>query len=166
MPRIAGIDIPEKKKIRFALRYIHGIGPKASDVVLAEAEVDGETRAKDLTDQEVSQIATVIDAGHIVEGSLRRQVQQHIQRLKDIREAMPDVVPYTPAGRGKVFFEDDSELLRVCLKALHSRPRYVVASPRSKVLLPGEHKEKALQLCRAHMQKQRKPSKRKGSRGR
>ena len=85
MPRIAGIDIPEKKKIRFALRYIHGIGPKASDVVLAVAEVDGETRAKDLTDQEVSQIATVIDAGHIVEGSLRRQVQQHIQRLKDIR---------------------------------------------------------------------------------
>ena len=60
------------------------------------------------------------------------------QRLKDIREAMPDVVPYTPAGRGKVFFEDDSELLRVCLKALHSRPRYVAASPRSKVLLPGE----------------------------
>ncbi len=72
MPRIAGIDLPEKKKIRYALRYIHGIGPKASDVILSEAEIDGDKRASELTDQEVSQIATVIDAGHIVEGSLSR----------------------------------------------------------------------------------------------
>ncbi len=85
MPRIAGIDIPEKKKIRFALRYIHGIGPKASDDILAAAEIDADKRANELTDQEVSQIATVIDGGYIVEGSLRRQVQQHIQRLRDIR---------------------------------------------------------------------------------
>ncbi len=85
MPRIAGVEIPEKKKIRYALRYIHGIGPKAADVILAEAEIDVDKRANELTDQEVSQIATIIDAGYIVEGSLRRQVQQHIQRLKDIR---------------------------------------------------------------------------------
>ena len=85
MPRIAGIDLPEKKKIRYALRYIHGIGPKASDDILASAEIDADKRANELTDQEVSQIATVIDGGYIVEGSLRRQVQQHIQRLRDIR---------------------------------------------------------------------------------
>jgi small subunit ribosomal protein S13 len=85
MPRIAGVDLPEKKKIRFALRYIYGIGPKYGDAILAEAGVDMDKRAKDLTDQEVSQIATVIDASYIVEGALRRQTQQNIQRLRDIR---------------------------------------------------------------------------------
>ncbi len=85
MPRIAGIDIPEKKKIRYALRYIYGIGPKASDDILSEAEIDGDRRAQELTDQEVSQIATIIDGAYIVEGALRRQVQQHIQRLREIR---------------------------------------------------------------------------------
>ncbi len=85
MPRIAGIDIPEKKKIRYAMRYIYGIGPKASDDILSEAEIDGDKRAQELTDQEVSQIATIIDGAYIVEGALRRQVQQHIQRLREIR---------------------------------------------------------------------------------
>ena len=85
MPRIAGIDIPEKKKIRYALRYVYGIGPKASDDILSEAEIDGDRRAQELTDQEVSQIATIIDGAFIVEGALRRQVQQHIQRLREIR---------------------------------------------------------------------------------
>ena len=85
MPRIAGIDIPEKKKIRYAMRYIYGIGPKASDDILSEAEIDGDRRALELTDQEVSQIATIIDGAYIVEGALRRQVQQHIQRLREIR---------------------------------------------------------------------------------
>ena len=85
MPRIAGIDIPEKKKIRYALRYIYGIGPKASDDILSEAKVDGDTRAHELADQEVSQIAAIIDGAYIVEGALRRQVQQHIQRLREIR---------------------------------------------------------------------------------
>ncbi len=85
MPRIAGIDIPEKKKIRYAMRYIYGIGPKASDDILSEAEIDGDKRANELTDQEVSQLATIIDGAYIVEGALRRQVQQHIQRLREIR---------------------------------------------------------------------------------
>ncbi len=85
MPRIAGVDIPEKKKIRYAMRYIYGIGPKASDDILSEAEIDGDKRAQELTDQEVSQIATIIDGAYIVEGALRRQVQQHIQRLREIR---------------------------------------------------------------------------------
>ncbi len=85
MPRIAGVDIPERKKIRFALRYIYGIGPKFADNILAEAGVDPDRKASELSDQDVTQIATVIDANYIVEGALRRQVQQNIQRLRDIR---------------------------------------------------------------------------------
>lgn len=85
MPRIAGIDLPENKKIRYALQYIYGIGPLFADEILKETGIDPDRRAKDLNDQEVSSIATLIDANYIVEGALRRQTQQHIQRLKDIR---------------------------------------------------------------------------------
>jgi len=85
MPRIAGVDIPERKKIRYSLRYIYGIGPKFADLILAEAGVDPDKRASDLSDQDVTQIATIIDANYIVEGALRRQLQQNIQRLRDIR---------------------------------------------------------------------------------
>jgi small subunit ribosomal protein S13 len=85
VPRIAGVDIPDNKKIRYSLRYVYGIGPKSADLILGEAGIDGGKRAKELTDQEVGQIATIIDGAYIIEGALRRQVQQHIQRLKDIR---------------------------------------------------------------------------------
>ena len=85
MPRIAGVDIPETKKLRYAMRYIYGIGPKFADDILAEASVDPDKRARELTDQEVGLITAAIDAGYIVEGALRRQIQQHIQRLRDIR---------------------------------------------------------------------------------
>ncbi|HVP73655.1 MAG TPA: 30S ribosomal protein S13 [Phycisphaerales bacterium] len=85
MPRLAGIDIPEKKKIYFALQYIYGIGPKFAKDILTEAGIDVDRRANTLTDQEVSSIATVIDGGYIVEGALRRQTSQHIQRLRDIK---------------------------------------------------------------------------------
>ncbi len=90
MPRIAGVDIPDKKKIRYSLRYIHGIGPKSADRILTEAGIDGELRAGELSDQDVGQIASIIEAGFIIEGTLRRQVQQHIQRLKDIRSYRGD----------------------------------------------------------------------------
>jgi small subunit ribosomal protein S13 len=85
VPRIAGVDIPDKKKIRYSLRYVYGIGPKSADQILGEAGIDGGKCAKELTDQEVGQIASIIDGAYIIEGALRRQVQQHIQRLKDIR---------------------------------------------------------------------------------
>src|SRR5262245_57808304 len=85
MPRIAGVDIPEKKKILYALQYVHGIGPKFAKDILGEAGVDADKRANTLTDQELSSITTVIDGGYIVEGALRRQVSQHIQRLRDIK---------------------------------------------------------------------------------
>ncbi|MGD9692236.1 MAG: 30S ribosomal protein S13 [Phycisphaerales bacterium] len=85
MPRIAGIDVPERKPIRYALEYIHGIGPKFAQDILREAQIDPMKRAAQLTEQEVSAIAGIIDANYLVEGALRRQVQQNIQRLKDIR---------------------------------------------------------------------------------
>jgi small subunit ribosomal protein S13 len=85
MPRIAGIDIPERKKVRFALRYVHGIGPKFADDILEAASVDPDKKAGELTEQEVSQITAAVDDGYIVEGALRRQVQQNVQRLRDIR---------------------------------------------------------------------------------
>jgi len=85
VPRIAGIDIPDRKKIYYALQYVHGIGPKFAADVLAEAQIDPNRKASDLTEQEVAQIGTILDNGYLVEGALRRQVGQNIQRLKDIR---------------------------------------------------------------------------------
>ncbi|MBI69198.1 MAG: 30S ribosomal protein S13 [Phycisphaerae bacterium] len=85
MPRIAGVDIPENKKVRYSLRYIYGVGPQTADDILKELDIDPETKARDLSDDEVGRIAGYIDANLIVEGSLRRQIQQNIQRLRDIR---------------------------------------------------------------------------------
>lgn len=85
MPRIAGVDLPDRKKIRYALRYIYGVGPKIADDILAEAGIDPDRRANELTDEETSRIAQIIDSGLVVEGGLRRQTQQNIQRLRDIR---------------------------------------------------------------------------------
>ena len=85
MPRIAGIDVPDKKKILFALQYIHGIGPKFATDILAEAKINPDTRSNEVGEAQLAQINSIIDAGYLVEGALRRQVQQNIQRLKDIR---------------------------------------------------------------------------------
>jgi small subunit ribosomal protein S13 len=85
VPRIAGIDVPEKKKIYFALQYIHGIGPKFARDILAEAGVNPDQRANEVGEQQLAQINAIIDQNYLVEGALRRQVAQNIQRLKDIR---------------------------------------------------------------------------------
>jgi small subunit ribosomal protein S13 len=85
MPRLAGIDIPERKKIYYALQYIHGIGAKVAKDILAKCGVDGDRRANTLDDKELASIAQCIDSGHVVEGALRRQVAQDVQRLKDIK---------------------------------------------------------------------------------
>ena len=90
MPRIAGIDIPEKKKIRYSLRYIHGIGPRFADDILAQAGGDPDRRAGELTEAEVVQIASIIDNEYVVEGALRRHNAQNIQRLRDIRSYRGD----------------------------------------------------------------------------
>ena len=85
MPRIAGIDVPDKKKILFALQYIHGIGPKFAADILKEAKINPDARANEIDENALASINALIDANYLVEGALRRQVQQNIQRLKDIR---------------------------------------------------------------------------------
>ena len=84
MPRIAGIDIPDKKKVKIALRYLYGIGPTNAMQILKEAGIDPEKRANQLTEGEVAQIVGIIDRDHPVEGALRRKVQQDVARLRDI----------------------------------------------------------------------------------
>ncbi len=85
MPRIVGVDIPNEKRVVIALRYIHGIGPHHSSEILREARINEDTRAKNLTEDEISRIAAIIDRGFVVEGQLRRQVAQNVARLKDIQ---------------------------------------------------------------------------------
>jgi small subunit ribosomal protein S13 len=85
VPRIAGIDVPEKKKILYALQYIHGIGEKFAKDILTEAKVNPDQRSSELDETSLARINAIIDASFLVEGALRRQVSQNIQRLKDIR---------------------------------------------------------------------------------
>ena len=84
MPRISGVDIPADKPIRISLRYIYGLGPKNSDLILKELAIDGQRRAKDLTEEELAKIIGIIDRSYLVEGALRRSIQQNIARLRDI----------------------------------------------------------------------------------
>jgi len=85
VPRIAGIDVPDRKKIYYALQYIHGIGPMFSAAILTEAQINPELRANELTEQDIAKISSIVDTSYIVEGALRRQTGQNIQRLRDIR---------------------------------------------------------------------------------
>ncbi|MBI4398531.1 MAG: 30S ribosomal protein S13 [Candidatus Omnitrophica bacterium] len=86
MPRLLGIDIPKEKRMDIAIRYIYGIGPQLGREVLDEAGIGYERRAKDLTEKEISAITAVIQKnGYKVEGDLRREVQQNIKRLIDIK---------------------------------------------------------------------------------
>lgn len=83
MPRILGVDIPANKKILYSLRYIYGIGLYTSSLILKEAGIDFDKRAKDLTEEEVSRIANIIQGRYKVEGELRREISQNIRRLID-----------------------------------------------------------------------------------
>jgi small subunit ribosomal protein S13 len=84
MPRISGVDIPPDKKIKISLRYIYGVGPTNAMSLLKEAGIDPERRAKELSEEELSKIITLIDRDYLVEGALRRSIQQNIARLRDI----------------------------------------------------------------------------------
>ena len=84
MPRISGIDIPPDKKIKISLRYIFGVGPSNAMAILKEAAIDPERRAKDLTEEELAKIITIIDRSTLVEGALRRSIGQNINRLREI----------------------------------------------------------------------------------
>ncbi|GAB5495508.1 MAG: 30S ribosomal protein S13 [Phycisphaerales bacterium] len=85
MPRIAGVDIPDNKKIYYSLQYIHGIGPKFAADILVEAQITPDIKARELDDQQVATLNSLIDTNFVVEGALRRQVGQNVQRLRDIR---------------------------------------------------------------------------------
>ena len=86
MARVAGVDIPENKRIEVALTYIHGVGPAMSKKILVLCNIGLDVRVKNLTDTDVANIRSAITAAGIsVEGELRRTVSQNIKRLKDIK---------------------------------------------------------------------------------
>jgi small subunit ribosomal protein S13 len=84
MPRIAGVDIPADKKIKVSLRYIYGVGPSNAMTILKEAGIDPERRAKELSEEELAKIIGILDKDVLVEGALRRSIQQNIARLREI----------------------------------------------------------------------------------
>ncbi|MBO7375827.1 MAG: 30S ribosomal protein S13 [Clostridia bacterium] len=84
MARIAGVDIPNSKRIEIALTYIYGIGRKSSNDILAKTGINPDTRAKDLTEEEVAKLRDEIENHYIVEGDLRRDVSLNIKRLVEI----------------------------------------------------------------------------------
>lgn len=83
MARLAGIDLPQNKKVLFALPYLYGVGKTLSEKILHETKVDPDKRMKDLTEAEVSKIQKALD-NIVIEGDLRRVVQQNIRRLEEI----------------------------------------------------------------------------------
>ena len=84
MARISGVDLPREKRVEVGLTYIYGIGLTSSKRILAEANVNPDTRVKDLTGEEVSRIRDVIDETQTVEGDLRREIAMNIKRLQEI----------------------------------------------------------------------------------
>jgi small subunit ribosomal protein S13 len=84
MARIAGVDLPREKRIEIGLTYIYGIGRSSSDKILAQAGVNPDTRVRDLTDEEVKKISSVIEETMMVEGDLRREIALNIKRLQEI----------------------------------------------------------------------------------
>ena len=84
MPRILGVDLPQDKPTHISLRYLYGIGPTLALELCQKAGVDPQRRARELTDDEIGRIAAFLDKDYTVEGPLRRQLHQNIQRLKEI----------------------------------------------------------------------------------
>ena len=83
--RLAGINIPDQKKIEYALRYIYGIGLSAAQKIVATAKIDPNKRAKDLTQDEINKLREIIEADYSIEGELRREIMMNIKRLKDLQ---------------------------------------------------------------------------------
>ena len=84
MARIAGVEIPGKKHIGVALRYIYGIGPTNSEKILTQLGVNPEVNTDDLTEEEINRLREVIDKQYLVEGELRKEINQNIKRLIEI----------------------------------------------------------------------------------
>ena len=84
LARIAGVDLPREKRIEIGLTYIYGIGRTSATRILEAANVDPNTRVRDITDEEVKRISAVIDETQTVEGDLRREIAMNIKRLQEI----------------------------------------------------------------------------------
>jgi small subunit ribosomal protein S13 len=84
MARIAGVDLPNDKRIEIALTYIYGIGKTSADRIIADTGINPDTRVKDLSEDEVAKIRDQIENNYKVEGDLKREVQSNIKRLTDI----------------------------------------------------------------------------------
>ena len=84
MARISGVDLPREKRVEIGLTYIYGIGRVSSNKILAKANINPDTRVKDLTDEEVAKIRDLIDEDFLVEGDLRRETALNIKRLQEI----------------------------------------------------------------------------------
>lgn len=85
MPRLLGVDIPSDKPTHISLRYLYGIGPTLALRLCEQARIDPQRKARDLTDDDISRLASILDRDYVVEGQLRRQTQQNIARLRDIQ---------------------------------------------------------------------------------
>ena len=84
MARIAGIDIPNNKRVEISLTYIYGIGKKSSQEILAKTDINPDARVKDLSEAEVTRLRQVIGSDYVVEGDLRRDIHMNIKRLTEI----------------------------------------------------------------------------------
>ena len=84
MPRILGIDLPKEKRIEAALPYIYGVGPARAKQVLGQAQISGDKRAKDLTEDEISRITSIVQKTFVTEGDLRREINENIRRHMEV----------------------------------------------------------------------------------
>ena len=84
MARISGVDLPREKRVEIGLTYVYGIGRVSSNRILKEANVNPDTRVRDLTDEEVARINAVVSETQTVEGDLRREIAMNIKRLQEI----------------------------------------------------------------------------------
>ena len=84
MARISGVDLPREKRVEIGLTYVYGIGRVSSNRILKEANVNPDTRVRDLTDEEVARINAVVNETQTVEGDLRREIAMNIKRLQEV----------------------------------------------------------------------------------
>jgi small subunit ribosomal protein S13 len=85
MPRLQGVDIPNDKPVVISLQYLYGVGPKVASEICFRLEIDPHGKARELSDDDLARISALLDKDFLVEGQLRRSVQQHIARLRDIQ---------------------------------------------------------------------------------
>jgi len=85
MPRIAGVNIPNEKRVEIALTYIYGVGRNTANKILEQASIDKNTRVKDLSTEDLNKLRNIIEKSYKIEGDLRREVLLNIKRLKEIK---------------------------------------------------------------------------------